>query len=78
MRNGEKRIIDGYKVTMYYHPEKRDTVLYYTPYGECREAAIRFCKWVLRLHGNAPSGTKYGSVRIILPNGRRVSEPLYV
>ena len=74
---GERHTFDGYTITIYPGAE-RDTVDYVDYYGKERTAKINYCAWVMRLHGNAPSGTQYGSARLILPNGNRVTFRLYV
>lgn len=77
---GEKHIIDGYTVWVYPGQPGSDTIEY-TFEGESwntHKAYIRLCAWARRLHGNPPSGTKYGSATICLPNGKRRAFPLYV
>lgn len=83
---GETHTIRGYRVEIYPGTEP-DTIEYITAhytagghnYGTIeRKASIRLCAWAKRLHGNPPSGTQYGSARIILPNGERVTFPVYI
>ena len=68
-------IIKGF--TMYYFING-DTMYYYFSGTPTRYSTIKYYKWVLGLHGNAPTGTPYGSYRITLPNKKRITVKAYL
>lgn len=73
---GEKITVNGYRLTIY--PAPGDRIEYTDITGRERSAKITLCKWARGLHGNAPSGTQYGSARVILPDGTRATVPIYL
>ena len=73
---GTKRI-NGYDVEFNYL--YMDKVEYYIWWEHTEHTAkIHKAAWTKRLHGNAPSGTYYGSFTITLPNKHRETVRLYL
>lgn len=74
----EAHTINGYKMDFY--GVEKDVLTYcyyYDPAVKMRKATLQLCEWAKHLHGNAPSGTKYGYYKIQLPNGKRVNYNVY-
>ncbi len=69
-------IINGFKVE--FESIENDTLTYYA-WQDCKRHTARLipCEWTKHLHGNAPAGTQYGSYRIITPDGKRTTFPVY-
>ena len=68
--------VGGYRLTVYCEPD--DKISYVDYYGRERTATRRPAEWTKHLHGNAPSGTFYGSYRIITPDGKRHTVRTYL
>lgn len=69
--------IEGYRIDIY--QAEGDNIEYCNDFEAItRRASLRLAKWARGLHGNAPSGTVYGSYRITLPDHRRVSVKAYL
>lgn len=47
-------------------PDDDDNVYRYESYGKEHKAKLRLRKWARRPHGNAPSGTPYGTLTVTL------------
>lgn len=73
---GEHLYTKTHKIEIIEHDA--DGIIYNNGDGKERRAALQLAEWAKHLHGNAPAGTFYGSYRVQLADGARVSFPVYV